>query len=411
MTIKVSHGVVMTIKIDDGPDVGNTFTKFEWASFINGGYIIRARLLDPYFNILKNIATKNYLKDGRKKETAVKFIIQWATTNEPTTERTAFITDLKAHGINESGELEFVAIDPPSFYLNEGTADGRAYVGNVTKVIKQVVKDFAHGNIPEPEMTETKDNKQNVWWMMRQDPKTFIRSILDWSASVTPQKTHWIVASVDKKLIIKEQADFKVEEFGSYRVNKGGGVGKDVLTWEMISDNFLSPLQSKLITSGISAISGEYLDKTTDVQQQKVVIKDENTGNKTNARINQTQGFAKPQQDWATSIMAIPEHSGGEMGVVYGDYIDGRARGMFLNMLNLVMRLKLRVFGEHKMDDSSKLGVAACTVTWQDIDGEPYFLSGRWLVYGFHHTVTRDNWVTDLYLSRLDYDASAVRKI
>lgn len=407
MTVQVSHGVVVNIKIDNGDDIGRMFRKFEWASFINGGYIVRARLVDPYFNILKNIVTKGYLKDARQRETPVTFKIQWATTGKPTTERTAFITDLKAHGIGESGELEFVAIDPPSFYLNEGTADGRAYVGNVTEVIKQVVKDFAP-SLPPPEMSETKDNKKNVWYMMRQDPKTFIRSLLDWSASVTPNRTHWIVASVDKKIIIKEQAELKAEDFGTYIIRRSDSGSKDVMQWELLADNFLSPLQAKLITSGISAVSGEYLDKVTDVQQRKVIVKDENTDNKKKpAKVKETQAFAKPHKDWATSVMSIPEHSAGDIGLVYSEYIDGRARGMFLNMLNLLMRMKLRIHGEHKMDDSSKLGVATCTLSWPDFDGEPYFLAGRWMIYGFHHTATVDDWHTDLYLARIDYDAAA----
>ncbi len=123
--------------------------------------------------------------------------------------------------------------------------------------------------------------------------------------------------------------------------------------------------------------------------------------------MDQKQGFDKPDRDWATSIIAVPEHSAGDVGIKYGDYIDGRARGLFLNMLGLVMRMRLRVTGEHKLDDSSKLGVSTLTVSWQDIDGEPYFLSGRWLIYGFHHIVSRDGWWTDIYIARLDHDASA----
>lgn len=395
---------VVSISIAGGQDIGPNFSKFEWASFVNGGYIIRARVSDPFFNYLKNLAINGYLKEGRETETPVKFKISWSDGNE-TQQRTAFMTDLQAHGVNEGGEIEFVAIDPPSFYLNAGTADGRVYTGRVSDVIKQVVNDFAPGI--DVEVTTTTDNKTNKWWMMRQDPHTFIRSLLDWSAGVTPKHTSWVVASVDKKIVIKEQAELQTKDFGIYYVNRHGDAPGDALQFDMLADSFVSPLQTKLVTAGISAISGEFLDKITDTQEQKVIVKDENTSNKVNTNITPKQGFAKPHKDWATSVMAIPEHSAGDIGVQYGKYIDGRARGLFMNMLNLVMRIRLRVTGEPLMNDSSALGVSTATLAWQDMDNEPYFLSGRWLVYGFHHTVTRDHWYTDLYLARLDYDASA----
>ena len=401
---KATHKPMIELSIADGGDIGFNIEKFEWASFVNGGYIVRGRVHDPYFNILKNLATKGYLKEGREKETKVKFKLKWSAGDE-TQERTAFMTTLSASGKQEAGTIEFIAIDPPSYYLNEGTADGKAYKGNVSSVIKQVVDEYAP-NI-KLEVTETDDNKENIWYMMRQDPKTFIRSMLDWSAGVTPKKTHWVIASVDEKLVIKEEAELESKDYGVYHVNRNGTTGKDALHYEVLADNFISPLQTKLITSGISAISGEFLDKVSDSGEQKVFVKDENTQNKVNVNITPTQGFKKPDKKWATAVMAIPEHNAGELGVQYSKYIDGRARGLFLNMLNLVMRMKLKVTGEHMFDDSSKLGVAKCTVSWKDIDEEPYFLAGKWLIYGFHHVMTVNMWTTDIYLARLDFDASA----
>lgn len=395
----------LTLSIADGPDIGGICSRFEWASFINGGYIIKAKLVDNGYNFLKDVATKGYLDKGRKEETPVKFKLQWLGGEPATEEHTAFMTQLQATGINYTGDLEFIAIDPPSFYLNEGKAEGRVYQGRVSDVIEKVVNDFAPG--VKCEVTKTIDNEKNYWYMMRQDPKTFIMSMLDWAAGVTPQKTHWVVASVDKKIIIKEQADLEPTDFGIYHMNQTVHAAKDVIEFELLTDNLVSPLQTKLITSGISAISGEYLDKITDSGEQKVFVKDKNTGSKVNVNITPKQGFKKPDKEWATSIMAIPEHNSGDMGVQYGKYIDGRARGLFLNMLNLVMRMRIRVNGDYMLHDSSKLGVATATLGWTDIDPEPYFLGGRWLVYGFHHNYTPSSWTTDLYLARLDHDASA----
>jgi hypothetical protein len=80
-------------------------------------------------------------------------------------------------------------------------------------------------------------------------------------------------------------------------------------------------------------------------------------------------------------------------------------------MLNMVMRIKLRVTGEPNKDlaNSHNLGTSYLKIAWRDADNEPYFLDDLWLVYGFHHLLTRDNWVTDIYCARLDYDANAIK--
>lgn len=393
------------IMIDGGPDVGLKFTKLEWSSFINGGYIVRAKISDPYFAIVKDLATKGYLRDGRQKETEVKFQIGWVDGDKMPEMRTAFITDLDLKGVTQRAELDFIAMDPPSFYLNAGTADGKVYEGRISDAMEKCIKEYAP-NI-KAEITKTVDNEKGLWYMMRQDPQTFIRTLMDWGSGVTPQKTHFIVASVDKKIIIKEQAELRPSDFGIYYINRNHGAAEDAVEFELLADNLVSPLQTKLVTSGISAISGEYLDKVTDSGEQKVVVKDENTAAKVSTNIQPKQGFKKPNRNWATSIMAIPEHNAGDVGVPYSKYIDGRARGLFLNMLNLVMRARIRVTGDWRLHDPSELGVSTATLQWIDITDEPYFMSGRWLVYGFHHIVTHGNWFTDLYLARLDYDANA----
>ena len=98
-----------------------------------------------------------------------------------------------------------------------------------------------------------------------------------------------------------------------------------------------------------------------------------------------------------------------DIGKRYDEYIDGRSRGMFLNMLNLVMRCKFRTTGIGKKDlaNSHNLGVSKIKVLWRDVDNVPYLLDGDWLVYGFHHIMTVGHWYTDLYCARLDYNASA----
>ncbi len=185
-------------------------------------------------------------------------------------------------------------------------------------------------------------------------------------------------------------------------------------------NNYVSVFNKQLITSGISSTTGRYFDRKMDRARKIVHVYDENTSNKKNVDIDKNHGFTKPQNtpspeppdDWSTAIIAVPQLNAGELGIPYKDYIDGRARNDFVNMLNMVMRLKIRVVGEpsHDLADSHNLGTSKLKIAWKvaDLDGDDsYFLDGDWLVYGFQHIVTREKWYTDIYCSRLDWDASA----
>lgn len=414
--VQITKNPLPTIKIA-GQDISANFKRFEWASFVNAGYIVRAQIHDPYHNWLQRFATeKKYLELGRKEPFDVKFKIDWAEGPKMPELKKAIITDLSTTGTMNMSMLEFIAIDPPSWFLNRGDADGSVFKGRVSDVIDQVVKKYTKGSNPKIKLkiSKTQDNEENFWWMHRQDPKTFIMSLLDWSSSLTKNKTHWIIASDDEKLIIQEQRDALQNkfEFDVYSVNQIGAGGQDVTNYSMFSDNYLTPLHVNLTTAGISAISGQYLDKTTDQQKKKVFARDKTTDKKINADVDEDHSFEAPgEMPWATQIMAIPEHSAGDVGIKYENYIDGRARYTFLRMLSFVMRIKVTVFGDVALNDSTKLGVSTAILNWEplpsDIESKPFFLGGVWLVYGFHHIVTRAGWKTDIYLYRYDHDAKA----
>jgi hypothetical protein len=342
------------------------------------------------------------------------------------------MTDMDAKGINASGGLEFVAVDPPSYWLNAGDASGKAYTGTVKQVIEQVIDEyFIEPNKKEfgppggrKEVSETLDkNKENTWWMMRQDPKTFIGSLLDWSSSITEKKTNWIVSSGGSiedvpTIWVKEQATRRSVNYGLFILDVKTPTANDIYDFEFLADNFISVFQKHIITQGISAISGRYLDRKVDEPRKIVHVYDDNTSQKRNVQIDPERGFAKPRDnpspekphDWSTAVMAIPEHNAGELGIPYHEYIDGRARLLFLNMLNMVMRVKIRVTGEpmKELANSHNLGVSKLKIAWKDADDQDYFMDKDWLVYGFHHLASPDNWTTDIYCARLDYDAAAI---
>ena len=431
----VSHRPSLYLTIGEGgTDLGGTngsksgFIKFEWKAFTNGGYIIRAKLSDTYWGILKDIATQFYLDEGRRKPTPVRFRITQPgiSKNNDTGIHLAYMTALNADGISKSGFLDFIAVDPPSYWLNAGCSSGKVYKGSVKTVIEQVIKEyFKEGTC---EVSKTLDYDQNQWWMMRMDPKTFIASLLEWSSGCTEQHTNWIVSSDDKIIWIKEQAARTPINYGTLTMNKIGSTGNDIPNFEFLADSFISVFQKQLITHGLSAVSERYLDRKstehdphTGTDSKCIVhVHDENTPLKKFAKIDRTEGFRKPNNipgaveppnEWSTSIASIPEiYSAQDIGLRYDEYIDGRARKTFLDMLNLVMRIKFRTTGiaTKELSNCHNLGVSKIKIIWEDTKTTKYFMGGDWLVYGFHHILTQGHFYTDLYCARLDFDAKAV---
>lgn len=411
MPIKTLAAPFVELKIAGGREIGREqLLAFEWKAFVNSGYVIRAKISDPYFRVLKDAGIdKRYLAQARQAPTLVEFRIGWRegeVNKEVMSEfRKAYISDLDQYGDMTHAQFEFVAVDPSSWFLNAGIGDGKIYKGNITSVIKEVVSEYAP-NI-NVHVTETDDDKNGLWAMMRQDPKTFIQSMLDWSANLTSKKTHWLIVVKDFDLYIKEQSDLLSNKihYGHFNASRNSEKLNDILHYSLLTNNFLSVYQNSVVTQGISTISGKFIDQKTDAD--KVEIRDENTGNKLNTKVDPDKAFAKPHSKWATSIISIPEHSAGEVGVKYEDYLGGRARSLYLNMLPMVMRVRIGLNGSPKFDDPSKLGVSTLNLNWKNLEEEDFMLAGRWIVYGFHHKVTYKEWFTDVYIYRIDHDANA----
>jgi len=262
--------------------------------------------------------------------------------------------------------------------------------------------------------------------MMRQDPKTFLSSLIDWSPSVTQNKTHWTISmdggrdfGDNGSINIKEQAELVSQQRAFYRYWEGEG-HNTVRDWEFLSNNALSITEAKIITQGLSAISGQYLDRITDKNEEFLFAKDSSTPSKKIASVRKEGATTRPDDSpgagpqkigW-TSINAIPEHNAGDLGIKYNEYIDGRPRGMFLNLLNSLFRMKLTVMGHGEWSNVKGLGIDTVYLKWfnhpSSEDGETiYFLTGNWIVYGFHHKISRGTWNTDLYMARYDWDAIA----
>jgi hypothetical protein len=112
-----------------------------------------------------------------------------------------------------------------------------------------------------------------------------------------------------------------------------------------------------------------------------------------------------------TSIKAMPEmYSGGEVGVPYQDYLDGKARAYYYGLLNNELKGVITVPGDGEFADTKGLGVDTVYIRWTvpPNTGEgPYWANGNWCVYGFRHSFkVSKGWLTDIYISRWDSNAT-----
>ena len=237
--------------------------------------------------------------------------------------------------------------------------------------------------------------------------------------SITQRKTQWLIECDGYDLTIKEQGALQSRQRAFYRYLFDSKIST-IKNINIRAKNALSIVQTKLITAGLSATSGRYLDKITDSSEKNVFVSDKNTDNKQIARTGDGQTFSKPadggptQLGWS-QVMAIPEiYSSGDTGLPYENYIDGRPRAIWLNMVNSLLRAKLTVMGHGEWSECRGLGVDTIFVKWtsgkvqdEDTGSKFWWPTGNWLVYGFNHVVTRKAWNTELYCARYDYDSNA----
>ncbi len=427
---KARPQIELVIKLPNGESesVGQFYRSFEFKGMLNGGYIIKAILFDANFNTHSRLIEKGYFKHTRIAPVVIEFTLRHgAPTDDQASEgytsktkkQIAILTSLEVvmKGSN-AAHLEILAIDPPSYYLNAGTASGKAYTGKVSDVISQVVEEYAGG--VKLDIAMTSDSRYTKWHMMRQDPKTFIKSMLEWSSSLNKTKTNWTIGSDGFNLAIKDQGSMISQNMGMYKYASGKS-RHSLVASDIIADHSLSVLQTQLITHGASVISGKYYDKNVDPRDARFVsVNDSTTQGKKVAKLtNPWQSFigpsenSKPPYAGYTAIGSVPEiDSSGGLGVNYENYIDGRARRLWLNTNYGIMNAKFRVLGHGIYSNTLGLGVDTIFISWQkgettlfpqgESPAKVYWATGNWLLYGFHHKVSRGEWITDLYCSRYD---------
>ena len=401
--------------------------RIEFTAMLNGGELVQAEIIDPYFSKFDKIMGKDYFESSRNDACApidLSTDLHWDGDSELAInpQLTHAVAAIWPSGSGNAATINILAVDYASYYLNGGDAGGYCYTGNVQDVVKQIVQKYSRGAVQLTLDTKTKDSKYNKWWQMRLDPKTLIISLLEWSTPLTQHQTRWLLYPEDKKLRIVEQGEMDSKHRADYMWRGYGGDQKgtgDILEWEFAGDNALQMYENQLVTGGISAVSVVYYDQSQfKKSKQKTFVGDQNTSDKIIPNVPKDKSYTRPNPDsdpltgsvgWSF-VQAIPEFSGGDLGIKYDQYMDGRARSMYLAFTNTFLRARFTVFGHHIWGCSEGLGVdtIGIKITTEN-DSMPYFFDGSWMIYGFKHVATRDEWITELYASRYDYNSSSVK--
>jgi len=404
-------------------DFGKSVVRYEFTSMLNQGEEIRVVLDDPSFDIITPLISEQYYKYSKlyaplEIETRVGYINSdlWITKQN---HALVSVQPYLPEDNTDRGSVEFVAVDYPSFWLSAGDAAGKAWKGNVKQAIEQVVDEYG-GDVSLEFRGDTNDSTFNTWHQNRLDPKTFIQSLLEWSPAINKKQTRWFQYPDDRKLIIAEQAGIEPIHRSSYEY-RGWGYGQpgggDIVNWELIGNNSLQLSAHKLVTSGMSSVSGEYYDWID--HEDEVLVGDGETPNKYGPKTDKKKSYRRSTDDpqpkgayavgW-THIPSIPEHNAGDLGLKYDDYISGRPRSIYLSLVNLTLRCKFTILGHYIWSGSEGLGADTIDLSALTAKNTSQFLAGNWIVYGFHHVATAAGWLTDLYCMRLDADATA-RKV
>jgi len=425
---------IPTMSGEEWPNSGGNCLEYEFTAMLNGGEQVRAKFSDPHFTIYKNFVGNDYFQYSRNEARSpieLESLVRW-NTNLKTAKQSHALVTMAPSSTKNASEIELLAVDFPSYLLAAGDAGGGSYQGNVSSVIEQVIKKYSKDKCKVKFDGKTRDSEFNRWWQLRMDPKTFILSLLEWSTSLSDNKTRWFLYPDGDTLIIQEQAAVQSQNRATYEWRGFGGTpdGKpgDILEWEFIGDNALQLLNQQLVTSGMSSISGQYFDQSQYKQNKDVVyVGDSQTNKKYKPKTdgsgtlgNSTRllrSYYKPNDEadpqlntvgW-TAMPSIPEFSAGDMGLRYRDFIDGRARNAYLSSSSTLLRMRVRVLGHYIWSGSEGLGADTIYISLTSSlpGGPPYFVHGNWIVYGFSHIYHPGSWVTDLYCYRLDRDATA----
>jgi len=426
--VKVSTDLVFRVKdlFGDGdlnPDMGKNWVHYEYEAHMNQPEIVQITVLDPHHTIFDEHMEKYFKKAIPFPPIMMMTQGRWVPANAGNklelTKKEHAITSMKSIGpIDEGADQNyrtFTGMSLPHYLLEAGDAGGYVYKGKISDVLHQVCSKYSRGLIKCLVKTNTKDDKHNKWWQNRMDPMSFIKSLLRWSTSLTKGKTRWMFcADTDENMrtieffeqIAADSLHRATYWWGGDPSRPGHG---DIVSYRMVGDNTCDARRGKIVTSGISTLSGAYHDRIVHWKNKDVVYVDEKqTGNKFRQKPTEKGSYTQPSTDeplkeaigW-TRAHSLPEPAAGEIGMKYEDYIDGYARGEYYRDSVHLERVEFKVLGHHIWSESIGLGSDTIDIMWRTPRMQPHYLHGVWIVDGFKHVIAKEGWHTYLYCHRM----------
>lgn len=416
-------------------DMGKNWVRYEYEAHVNQPEIVRVTVLDPHHTIFDE-HLGNYFTQAIPHPLFMMTQGRWSPVpggrKLELTKKVHAIMSIKSIGPGEQtgadqSYLTFTGISIPHYMLAAGDAGGYVYEGRISDIISQVCKKYSRGLFDCIVRSQTKDDQHNKWWQNRMYPLAFIKSLLRWSTSLTRMKTRWIFcADTDLNLKAKQKLEFfeQRDDSSKHRSTYWWGADPsklghgDILNYEMMGDSGRDLWRGKIVTSGISTLSGAYHDRIVHWPVKDVVYVDEaRTGNKYVQLVKQPkEAYTQPSTDeplkeaigW-TRAHSLPELAAGEMGLKYEDYIDGYARGEYYRDTVHLQRVAFTILGHHIWSESIGLGYDTINIMWRTPKHNPHHMHGVWIVDGFKHVLSTKGWETTLYCHRLYFNAQGKR--
>jgi len=401
----------------------------EMKGFINNGYALRLQILNIDFKILQKLISNkpepdNYLARCRQEAIPVDVIFNQggANTEEKrgkTRKIRAIITTIYSHGEYQLDMVDIIAIDPFNWALRIGDAEGKAFKGNLSSAIKQVVKRYAPSI--KLDIDESIDNANGVWWSLRRQPKDMLSHWISIASSLNKSQTPWMIGIDGYNVKIGPQTSFESKVQGWYR-KFSASADAEILTWHAILNPSTGHHEMGIITAGVSATTGKHLDQITD--KDYAIVTDVNTTKKyiPKKASDNYESTIRPEIETFKAecfgrsyVESQPEYySGGEIGVKYQDYYDAYARTKYMRDIYKLFTMEITVPGHGMWDNTLGLGSSIAFIDWRNTifgnSQETYYLHGYWLVYGFKHIFSNENgWTTRLELARVDANATGTK--
>ena len=434
---KANVAIEMTIPPYVKQDIGDRVVEIFFSGAYNNGMFLKCSIFDTdiarWDAFIKNV----WFPKALREDIRIKFKIKYDKGEYPETSTRMIELSLMKCSLRSQGNfmgviVDFEAVATADYELGFGYASGKAYKGRISDVLKKVINE--HTSI-KCNVTQTLDNKENYWYMMRQRPPRFIRQLMEYATMFTKSQTQLVYGvmqygaeeGIQPLINIAPQGEIKPKNYGVYS-------NPSFQEYYAIGNEDYRALNNKLASAGISTTSGEFIDIASDPKERFCIVKDSNTSSKITAdypkphghlKQNDAVGFLKGTSQMYTS----PEiNSDGSIGFMYRDYIRRDITNSYLNHIHNLVHARFAYNGIGKMDNTIGLGTDTIYVNFKrpteggtppadpaldEADGPSQFSqwTGNWTFLGFEHKWNIDEkiWRTVVDCARWTTDTNSVR--